>query len=269
MSLRLVYNNSMLIDTHAHIHFADSFDDLPVVLQNARDNGVTKIITVGTDMQSSQAALALASSSALAAAKTGVQIFASIGLHPNCASSGELDEVTTLARQEKTSIIAIGECGLDYYRDNAPRDEQIKALEAQIELALELDLPLIFHVREAWDDFTEVLVNYENIRGVVHSFTGGPEEVEKLNALGLYFGLNGIMTFTKNAKQLEAAKLIPADKLLLETDCPYLAPAPLRGKRNEPANVAIIAKFLAELRGEVLPDFISHSVSNSSKLFQL
>ncbi len=259
----------MLIDTHAHIHFADSYGDLAEVLQNARDNGVTKIITVGTGLESSQAAITLATNPEFSLPKTGVQIFATVGLHPHDASSGEVEKIIVLARQNRDAIVAIGECGLDYYRDNAPRDEQIKALEAQIELALELELPLIFHVREAWDDFFEVLVNYENIRGVVHSFTGGADEVEKINALGLYFGLNGIMTFTKDTEQLEAAKLIPADKILLETDCPYLAPAPLRGKRNEPANIAIIAKFLADLRGDELADVAARTSTNVEKLFDI
>lgn len=292
----------MLIDTHAHIHFADSYGDLLEVIKNARDNDVTKIITVGTDLESSPAAVDLAFNPEYSSAKTGVQIFATVGLHPNSASLGEVQKIARLARQYSAShseqptpttshpesysgsadsgpdpgttnaiptIVAIGECGLDYYRDNAPCDEQIKVLEAQIALAEELDLPLIFHVREAFDDFFEVLMSHENIRGVIHSFTGGPEQVEVANQLGLYFGLNGIMTFTRDETQLEAAKLIPTDKMLLETDCPYLAPAPLRGKRNEPANVSLIAKFLADLRGETIADLAEYTSGNALKLFKI
>lgn len=261
----------MLVDTHAHIHFKDSFEDLPEVLSNARDNGVTKIITVGTDLESSQEAIALATNPEFNAPKTGVELFATIGLHPHDAKSAPetLDQLTALARQNKDKIVAIGECGLDYYRNNSPRADQIKAFESQIELALELNLPLIFHVRDAWDDFFDIVANTENIRGVIHSFTGGPEQVEAANQNGLYFGLNGIMTFTKDQTQLEAAKLIPADKLLLETDCPYLSPVPLRGKRNEPANIAIIAKFLAELRGVDLADLAKQTTANADKLFKI
>lgn len=282
----------MLVDTHAHIHFADSYGDLLEVIKNARDNDVTKIITVGTDLESSQAAVDLAFNPVCSSTKTGVQIFATVGLHPNSASLGEVQKIAQLARQYSAShpnsnsgsadsgsdpvstnaiptIVAIGECGLDYYRDNAPRDVQIKVLEAQIALAEELDLPIIFHVREAFDDFFEVLSNHENIQGVIHSFTGGPEQVEAVNQLSLYFGLNGIMTFTRDETQLEAAKLIPTDKILLETDCPYLAPAPLRGKRNEPANVSLIAKFLAELRGENLSYLAEQSSTNAKQLFSI
>ena len=301
----------MLIDTHAHLHFADSYgDDLPRVLENSRANGVSKVITVGTDAATSQAALELAANPAYATAKTGVQIFTTIGLHPHNAGPEATEKIVELARQNSTGhpeqrspahfsgstdsgsesgmtnerefiasepgmtdkkpvIVAIGECGLDYYRDNSPHDEQIAALEAQIELAEELDLALIFHVRDAFDDFFEILSGYANIRGVVHSFTGGPEQVEKINALGLHFGLNGIMTFTRDQVQLEAAKMIPVDKLLLETDCPYLAPNPLRGKRNEPANIALIAKFLAELRGEKLMDLAEQTTVNAEQLFSI
>ncbi len=260
----------MLIDTHAHLHFADSYgDDLLRVLDNSRANGVTKVITVGTDAETSQAALELAANPAYAAAKIGVQIFATVGLHPHHASPEPAKKIIELARQNSDKIVAIGECGLDYYRDNSPREAQIEALEAQIGLAEELDLPLIFHVRDAWDDFFEVLSGHANIRGVVHSFTGGPEQVEKINALGLHFGLNGIITFTRDQAQLEAAKMIPVDKLLLETDCPYLAPTPLRGKRNEPANIALIAKFLAELRGEKLADLAEQTSANAEQLFSI
>lgn len=260
----------MLIDTHAHIHFADSFaDDLALVLKNARDNGVTKIITVGTDLETSRVALELVSRSDLTLAKTGVELFATIGLHPHNAKFAPqmLDQMIDLARQNKDRIVAIGECGLDYYRNNSTRDEQISVFEAQLELATELDLPLIFHIRDGWDDFFDIIAGYEGLRGVIHSFTGGPEQVEAANQSGLYFGLNGIMTFTKDQAQLEAAKLIPADKLLFETDCPYLSPVPLRGKRNEPANVAIIAKFLADLRGVELSELAEQTTANARNLF--
>lgn len=331
----------MLVDTHAHLHFADFAGDLPAVLRASRDNGVTKIITVGTDVESSRAALDLVARPELAPSKTGVQFFATLGLHPHSAAGGQaaLDEITQLARlvaqnitsyprslsstishpelgsgsidsgsesgmtkgpgsgsgmtglelgvtktelqmtkgpgsesgitNDAPAIVAIGECGLDYFKNHSSAEEQKFSLRIQIELAQELNLPLIFHVRDAWDDFFDILAEHKRIRGVIHSFTGGPKEVERANQLGLYFGLNGIMTFTRDQAQLEAARLIPADRLLLETDCPYLSPAPLRGRRNEPANIAIIARFLAELRDESFGELADRTTTNANHLFTL
>lgn len=261
----------MLIDTHAHLHFPDYTDDLEEVLQNAGDNNVVKIITVGTDLASSQAAVALAQNPKYDISKTGMEIFATVGLHPHDAKSGSsvLGELANLAKKNQNEIVAIGECGLDYYRNLSSRKDQKKAMLAQIDLAQELDLPIIFHVRDAWDDFFETLSGYKNIRGVIHSFTGGPREVERANRLGLYFGLNGIVTFSKDQNQLAAAKMIPINKLLLETDCPYLSPAPTRGKRNEPASIALIAKFLADLRGVDFNNFATQTTTNAKRLFDI
>lgn len=258
----------MLIDTHAHLHFDSYSDDLRTVLSNARINNVTKIITVGTDLESSRVALELVERADTKADATGVQLFATIGLHPHETAS-DIEPLLDLAKRNKTKIVAIGECGLDYFKNHASRDEQKKALIAQLELAIELNLPLIFHVRDSWGDFFDVLSNYQDVRGVIHSFTAGPSEVEKANRLGLYFGLNGIMTFTRQPSQLEAAKLIPADRLLLETDCPFLSPTPLRGKRNEPANLTIIAKFLAQLRSEGFASLAESTSANAHNLFKL
>ena len=259
----------MLVDTHSHIHFEEFQQDIGIVFDNCIENGVSRIITVGTDDIDSKNALEFCYHQQNAP----IDIYASAGLHPNSANSSK-DSLLTIKELvinggygEK--LVAIGECGLDYYRDSAPKESQLEALKFQIELALDQGLPLIFHVRDAWDDFFEILGRYSNLRGVIHSFTGTKSEVARALEYNLYFGLNGIMTFTKDPAQLEATKLIPSDKMLLETDCPFLSPEPKRGKRNEPANVKYIAEFLAKLRGETIAEISATTTTNAKTLFEL
>ena len=258
-----------MIDTHAHLHFVDAFVDAGEALTRAHEAGVDTIINVGVTPEDSRQALAFAQNPDYAPQKTGVKLFATAGLHPHEAKVGDaaLDAIADLAED----VIAIGECGLDYYRNLATKQEQDRALRAQIEIALEHNLPLIFHVRDAWEDFFAVLQDYPKLRGVIHSFTGHQAEVER--AMGhdgeLFFGLNGIMTFTKDEVQLQAARSIPADRVLLETDCPYLAPVPHRGKRNEPAYVPAIAEFLALLRGVEIDVLARDTTRNAESLFGL
>lgn len=257
----------MLTDTHAHIHFEDFKDNLDVLFKNARDNDVGRIICVGTAEEDSHRALDFVSDELIIKQAGGVQLAATIGLHPHEASRGKpaLEAIEFLLKLGQP--VAIGECGLDYYRTISSREEQLTALDFQIKLALDNNLPLVFHVRDAWDDFFAMVTKYPDLRGVIHSFTGGPNEVERAMKHNLYFGLNGIMTFTKDEQQLEAARLIPADRLLLETDCPFLTPVPLRGKRNEPANVALVARFLVDLRGEEYGDIVEQTGKNTDELF--
>ena len=250
-----------LIDTHAHIHFPDFDDDRDAVVERAKDAGVTKIITVGTnEMDSDQA---------LAASRMYGDVWFTVGLHPNDADRGHgaLQEIARLARLDK--VVAIGECGLDYYRRRTSPEVQEKALRFQIELAGELNLPLSFHVRDAFPDFWAILDDYPAARGVLHCFTAGPDELRAALDRGLYVALNGIMTFTKEAYQLDAARQLPLDRLLLETDSPYLAPAPARGRRNEPATVAAIADFLAQLRGETAAELAAATTANAERLFKI
>jgi TatD DNase family protein len=259
----------MLIDTHAHIHFDEYKDDLDVIISNAKKNDVKKIITVGTDEQNSKQALEFCYNNDF----DGVEVFASAGIHPHDSVSGD-DSLLTIKELVvdggySDKLVAIGECGLDYYRNNSPKKDQIKSLEFQLQLASDCNLPLIFHVRDAWDDFFGVMSNFRNIRGVIHSFTGAKKEVELASDYNLYFGLNGIMTFTKLQEQLDAAKYIAHNKLLLETDCPFLSPEPLRGKRNEPANVKFIAEFLAKLRGLSYSEICEQTTTNAFTLFGL
>jgi len=263
----------MLIDTHAHIHFDDFRVDLAELFRNARASQLSAIITVGTNANDSLKCLDFVFSSEAIGLADGIELFATVGLHPHEAKLGalELEKINQLANTKKYSslLVAIGECGLDYYRNNSTKAEQLRALEFQLQLANDLDLPVVFHVREAWQDFFAVLKNHPKVRGVIHSFTGTSDEVGNALAYNLYFGLNGIMTFTKDQAQLEAARLVPADRLLLETDCPYLSPAPVRGKRNEPANIVFTAEFLSALRAEDYLDIAHQSSQNAKHLFSL
>ena len=263
----------MLIDTHAHIHFDDFSGDLTDVFSNARASKVTSIITVGTTPQDSLKALEFVMRPETIIMAQGIKLYATAGIHPHEASLGSdgLKVIGQLARDSKYQglLIAIGECGLDYYRNNSPKAQQHDALEFQLQLAQELKLPLVFHVRDAWEDFFAILKNYPKVRGVIHSFTGTTKEVEQALGYELYFGLNGIMTFTKDQAQLEAANIIPASRLLLETDCPYLSPAPMRGKRNEPSFVKYTGEFLSNLRAEDYTDIARQSSNNAKELFAI
>ena len=263
----------MLIDTHAHIHFDNFSGDLTDVFSNARASQVASIITVGTTPQDSLKALEFVMNPETIIMAQGIKLYATAGIHPHEASLGSdgLKVIGQLARDSKYQgvLVAIGECGLDYYRNNSPKAQQHDALEFQLQLAQELELPLVFHVRDAWEDFFAILKNYPKVRGVIHSFTGTTKEVEQALGFELYFGLNGIMTFTKDQAQLEAANIIPASRLLLETDCPYLSPAPMRGKRNEPSFVKYTGEFLSNLRAEDYTDIARQSSNNAKELFAI
>ena len=166
-------------------------------------------------------------------------------------------------------IVAIGECGLDYYYSHSPKAEQIELLHFQLGLAQKHDLPLIFHVREASDDFWPIFDQYKGVQGVIHSFSATRKDLDHILSRGLYVGLNGIMTFTKDTAQLEAAKAVPLTSLLLETDAPFLTPNPHRGTICEPKHIRVIAEFLAELRGEDLAEVASITTKNAQGLFKI
>ncbi|HVQ44225.1 MAG TPA: TatD family hydrolase [Candidatus Saccharimonadia bacterium] len=253
----------MLIDTHSHVHFQEFRPELDTILDHAHAAGVEKILTVGCNDTDSAEAVAVA--------RAHQNLWATVGLHPHDADRGyeALEEIARLAEFDK--VVAIGECGLDNFRSQTTPEDQERALRFQIELGLERDLPMIFHVRDAFPQFFAILDEYrgDGVRGLVHCFTAGMPELEGSLERGLSIALNGIMTFTKDPAQLDAAKAVPLDRLVLETDCPFLAPVPLRGKRNEPANIVHTAKFLAQLRGEALEDLETATTQNAEKLFQI
>jgi TatD DNase family protein len=165
--------------------------------------------------------------------------------------------------------VAIGETGLDFYRQASAKEEQEQALRAHIEVGIELNLPFIFHIRDAWQDFWRIYDSYKNLRGVVHSFSTHSGHLGEILRRDLYVGLNGIITFTKEHDQLEAAKAVPQDRLVLETDAPFLTPAPFRGELCEPKHILSIADFLAKLRRENLEKLASTTTANAARLFNL
>ncbi len=248
----------MLVDTHCHIH--DSYE-LPIeeVLARAHDGGVSQMICVGTSEESSRLAISFADAHE--------EAFASIGVHPHDTSDGYAAIVELAGTSEK--LVAVGEIGLDYFYTHSPKEVQIEALKAQIEVALAHDLPIIFHVREAFDDFWPIFDSYEGIRGVLHSFTDTKENMEKAIAKGLYIGVNGISTFTKDEAQKAMFDAVPLDRILFETDAPFLTPVPYRGKVNEPAYVRIVADYHATRRGISLEEISEASTQNARALFRL
>ena len=252
-----------MVDTHCHIHSAD-YPLVPAdAIERAQQAGVDRLICVGTDADDSR----LAVDFALGHQNT----WAAIGLHPHDAKLGQpaFDVLQSLADTPQNKIVAVGECGLDYFYGHSTKQDQEKALRMQIELAISHDLPLIFHVRDAFDDFWPVFDSYEGLRGVLHSFTDSAENAAIALEKGLYIGINGIMTFTKNEWQKKLVKSLPINRILLETDAPFLTPVPKRGTINEPANVLLVAKFLSELRGEPLEVITRATTKNAIALFSL
>jgi len=248
----------VLIDTHCHIHEADYPLDGAETLQHAHDQGVDKIVCVGTSVESSRQAIAFATEHD--------EAYASVGVHPHDTKDGYAG-IESLVSEPK--VVAVGEIGLDYFYAHSPRDVQIRALEWQIELALKHNLPVIFHVREAFDDFWPVFDNFKGIRGVLHSFTDNQANLDKALERGLYLGVNGISTFTRDEPQKRVFASIPLDRLLLETDAPFLTPAPFRGKVNEPAFVKNIAQHHAIMREISLEDMATATTANARAIFAL
>ncbi len=253
-----------LIDTHCHLHFKDFDGDRAAVLKSATAAGVKRMVCPGTSLEDSRRAVRFA--------KNQAGVWSAAGVHPHEAEaflndpSGQA-KLAELLGEDK--VAAVGEIGLDYYKDYAPRLEQEKAFRSQLETGLETGLPFIFHVRDAWADFWRVFDEHPGLRGVVHSFSSGANQLDAALARGLYVGLNGIMTFTKDQAQLAAAKQVPDNRLLLETDAPFLAPAAFRGRRCEPGYVAATAEFLAKLRGQSTAELAKATTENAIKLFNL
>jgi TatD DNase family protein len=256
----------MLIDSHCHLHF-NAFDaDRAEVLNRAKAAGVEAIITPSINLDDSRQVVALA--------QTTPQLYAAIGFHPNDAvgfDEAALAELHQLAHQPK--VVAIGEIGLDYYWDEAPRPVQRRVFEQQLELARQLNKPVIIHQREAAEDTMAVLRQWAagspHPGLVLHSFSGDMAMAEEAVALGFYLGISGPVTF-KNARALpEIVTTLPLERLLVETDAPFLTPPPFRGKRNEPAHVKLVAERIATLRHLPLAELSRQLTHNTVSLFKL
>jgi TatD DNase family protein len=253
-----------MIDSHAHLTDPRFADDLPDVLARARENGVRAIVTIGTHLEDSRAAVQLAAHDPL--------LYATVGIHPHSAEQATpeaLEQIRELAGEER--VVAIGETGLDFHYDNSPRDVQRAAFERQLEIAAELDLPVVVHARKADEEVISVLRSAPaGIRGVLHCFSSGRELLEVGLAMGWYASFAGLISFSRyTPEEAELLRMVPLERLLVETDSPYLAPAPHRGKRNEPCRVELVARTAAELRGEPAEAVLEATARNARELYRL
>ncbi len=250
----------MFIDTHAHLDAREFDADRAAVMQQAVDAGVDAIITVGEDLASSSTAVALAAQYSA--------VYAAVGFHPHRAASltsDALDELRQLARQPK--VVAIGEIGLDWVRLYAPRQAQLEAFAAQLALANELSLPVIVHNRQAGADVMSLVSGSKG--GVLHAFSGDLALAHEAISAGFYISFGGPLTYKSNSSGREVARQVPTECLLIETDAPALPPVAWRGRRNEPAYVALVAECLAGLRGVSLAEMATLTADNARDLFRL
>ncbi len=247
----------MLIDTHCHIHEDDYPLDRETVLGAARASDVNKILVVGTDMKSSFAAVEFAGKHD--------NVWSIVGVHPHEAKYG-IDGLANLLAEP--GAVGVGEIGLDYFYNHSPRETQIEMLNQQIELALKHDLPISFHVREAFDDFWPIIDNFAGrARGVIHSFTDNIKNLEQALNRDFLIGVNGIATFNKDPDQHRMYQAIPLDRTVLETDAPFLAPSPYRGQPNQPAFVREVANFLARIHTVEFDEVATKTTGAAEKLF--
>jgi TatD DNase family protein len=251
-----------VLDSHAHISTPKYADDRAQVLSRAREAGLTAIVDVGCDLLSSRDSVALAEADPM--------VWAVVGVHPHEAK--HWDDQTAPALRELAAhprVVAIGEGGLDFYYDHSPRDVQRDVFRKQVELAIELDMPIVLHVRDAYDEAHALLdeLKHPNLRGVSHCFTGDARQAAGFVERGFAVSFTGVVTFKSATQVQEAATVVPPDMLLVETDCPYMAPVPLRGKRCEPAHVVHTAEFLAQLRGEDPDELKARTAANTQRVF--
>jgi len=253
----------MLIDSHCHLDFPDFADELDDVVARARAAGIAKMVTISTRVRRHTALLAIAD--------RFPEVYCSIGTHPHYAHEEadiSLAELAAASRDDK--VVAIGEAGLDYYYDRSPREAQERGFRTHIAAARETGLPLVIHSRDADDDTARILEE-ETGKGafaaVLHCFTGGPELARRAVALGLFVSFTGILTFKNSGDLRTIAAELPSDRILVETDAPYLAPGKYRGKRNEPAFVVETAKVLAETRGVSFDAIAEQTTANFYRLF--
>lgn len=255
----------MLVDTHAHLDQKEFAADRDGVLARARAAGVDQIVAIGVTAATSEAVAALAASTE--------GVFAAVGIQPNYTAevqTGDWQRVLDLVRWPK--VVALGETGLDRYWKDAPFDVQQDYFDRHLRLSQQVDLPFVVHLRECETDVLAMLREARRrgpLRGVMHSYTGTAEGAAECVAMGLHISFAGMVTYKKSDALRAVAATVPADRILVETDSPYLSPEPLRGKRNEPANVVHTAARLAEVRGVSFADFCAQTTANARSLFRL
>jgi TatD DNase family protein len=253
----------MLVDSHCHLDFPDFTGELDAVLARAKEAGIGRLVTISTRVRRQNDLLAIASRSA--------EVFCSVGTHPHHAQE-ELDITIDdlVARTRHSKVVALGEAGLDYHYDHSPRPAQERGFRNHIAAARETGLPLVIHSRSADEDTARILeeeMGKGAFPAVLHCYTGGPDLAQRAIALGLYISFTGILTFKKSDELRAIAAALPADRILVETDAPYLAPGRFRGKRNEPSYVTETAKVLAETRGVSFDEIARQTTDNFFRLF--
>lgn len=247
-------------DTHCHLNHPDLYAEWQAALFRAQQSGVERLILIGYDVASSRRAVELAAQSDA--------LYAAVGIHPHDAAQCDADALATLRElAQQPRVVAVGEIGLDFYRDLSPRTAQYEAFHAQMQLAQSLGLPVILHCRDAYDELLGVLEEYPAVRGVLHCFSGTETHAQRGLELGYSLGIGGVITF-KSAELLRTiVRAMPRDRLLLETDAPYLAPHPYRGTRNEPAYLPLIAQQVAALWEVPLETLSALTEANVTRLF--
>ena len=256
-----------IIDTHVHLNFPQFHPDLEATIDRAWQHDLVAMVNIGTDLATSEESVNLATRHS--------KVYATVGLHPHDADlwASQFDGLKQLARQPK--VVAIGEIGLDYYRNISARDKQVEAFRAQLGLALKLGKPVVIHCRDAYTELISILeVDYMphlggRLPGVIHSFAAGPAHAMTFLKMGFYLGLNNMVSYPTNASLIESVKIIPLDRIVLETDCPFLPPWSLRGKRCEPIHVIEVARKIAEIKDVSVRSVEDSSTRNASTIFQL
>ncbi|MGP6139179.1 MULTISPECIES: TatD family hydrolase [unclassified Jeotgalibaca] len=254
----------MLFDTHCHLNVDAFADDVEAAIERAKEVGVERFAVVGFDAATIKKSLSLSAAHP--------EIYSIIGWHPTEAGSYTLDvEEALIPLLKNERVVAMGEMGLDYYWMEDSKEVQEHVFRRQIQIAKELDLPISIHMRDAIEDTYRILKDegVSEIGGIMHSYSGDVSYMEKFLDLGMHISLSGVVTFKKATEVHEVAKAVPLDKLLIETDAPYLAPVPYRGKRNEPSYVKYVAEKIAELRGMTTEEIATITMQNANKLFRL
>jgi len=247
-----------LFDTHAHLDFPQFQSDRSLILLAMGDQGIFAI-NVGVDLPSSEASLRLSAENP--------HIFPACGIHPHEAKAASEEVLGRLTELLRKGAVAVGECGLDFYRNLSPKEDQVRAFRAQLRLAKSLDLPVILHERAAWPEFIAILREEGPLRGVVHAFSGDLSQAQEALGLGFFLGIGGPLTYPKNEGLRQVFRKIPKSRVLLETDCPYLPPQNFRGQRNDPLKLKYVAQTLASLWGMTVEEVAEITCENVCKLF--
>jgi len=253
----------MLFDTHAHLDDRAFDEDRAQLLQNLPGQGLALVMNPGCSLESSRNVVKIAGEHDY--------IYAAVGSHPDVAdevNEAVIEEYRELCKQNP-KVKAIGEIGLDYHYEDIPREIQLKAFRMQMELARELKLPVIVHEREAHEDGMAVIREFPDVTGVFHCYSGSAEMARQLVERGWYIGFTGVLTFKNARKAVEVAASIPLERIVLETDCPYMAPEPFRGKRNDPGKLYRMAEKLAEIRGLSVEEIHAITTENGKKLYRI